>query len=153
MPWPTYAPGYPPCGCSPAAAWSIDGVEWVYSVPRAADWIDSTTGEIVSLFKGIHPVDAAIGHQWRAVFGAGIALGSGGQRFGEIRKVTPKTRIEMIYEARRIFEPFIKRKWARIIEPILCVVDEVNGTGRIQVDYQNLLTARPEKVRGGLSHV
>ena len=55
-----------------------------------ADAIDPATGELASLRRGRHPVDAAVLWQFQVELGSGAALGQNGHRIRKIRKAVSR---------------------------------------------------------------
>ncbi len=133
---PTFA--VPPAGVSPFSALFSNG-----AIPAAApknwlaDKIDPTNGELLSITEGLDPVDAAVMFQFQTVFGSGSALGSGGHKFRRIRKATERSQKAIEYEARRIFEPFVRRGWVELRQGDGVLVDIEGDTGQLVVNYFN----------------
>lgn len=105
-----------PPGGTPAGAFVAAPVVDAQRPPGIlADKVDPITGEILSLFTGLHPVNGAIQHQFAVRAGSGAAV-NGGQNFEAIRKNVDGTDKALAFEARRIAEPFVRRGLVSIDE-------------------------------------
>jgi hypothetical protein len=102
----------PPCGASPLAGWAPDEIEAPVNAARLADKLSPQTGEM-TLLEGEHPVDASIAFAFRAKYGAGIALGRKGQKFGDIKKNDRNAAASIAHEAQRVMKPFVDRELGR----------------------------------------
>lgn len=79
-----------------------------------ADALDPRTGELLSISTGVHPIDAEVVFVLRAAFNAGPALQGVGTRFGDLRKITDETSIEIAKIIREALDRFVKRGDIRI---------------------------------------
>ncbi len=104
-----------------------------------ADAIDPATGELASLRRGRHPVDAAVLWQFQVELGSGAALGQNGHRIRKIRKMDAPGISALKDEAKRIMLRFVSRGWVRDdgIE-----VDVETDTGLLSFSYYNLLAQK-----------
>lgn len=138
----------PPAGISPAVTWQPPTFAEPASPPALlADAIDPLTGEIASLTKRIHPVDAAIAEQFRLRRGTGSAVTEQGSDWHRIRHVTESTPRELEDEARRILRPFIERREVAAMH-IAAEAPVAGGedTGAVHVVYRNLITGKDVEV-------
>lgn len=135
----------PPAGVSPAAAW-----EPVTVAPPAAplgllaDAI-GVDGELLSLTRRVHPVDAAIAEQFRLRIGTGVAVQDQGQGFRRIEYVTDATPRQLEDEARRVLAPFIERGHARLVKITPAEIGEDGA--QVTITYRNLMTGKDEGVQ------
>lgn len=136
-----------PAGLSAAGTW-FPGVLVDPSRPPVilADDIDELTGEVRSLFVGVHPVDAAIREAFRLSNGTGPAVMACGQKFRQMRKINATTPRQILDEANRVAAPFVARG-----DVELGALSEVQGdTGVAFVEYTNLRSSSPgQRVKVG----
>jgi hypothetical protein len=130
-----------PAGTAPP----IGRSEGVYSTQRPPGFlareIDPKTGEITSLFRAPHPVDAAMQFQARAVEGSGPALAGQGTRYARIQYGLDSAKAEYNAETRRWTRRFVDRQ---LIELKLIQSDVDDDTGAAFVAYRNRMTGQEE---------
>lgn len=108
----------------------------------AADMIDPSTGELLSLTQGLHPVDAAIITALRTTRGTGTAVQSAGQRYRDVQRAGSGAADVLAQETRFALSALVEARQLRI--DLLTV--EIEGTaGVIEVRYFNLVE-RTERV-------
>lgn len=110
-----------------------------------ADPIDPSTGDLVSITTGLHPVDGAICWAFQTRLHTGSALGEAGHLFDQTRKLGDRAERALRLEAERLFAPFVARGWVKL-DPTEITVEL--DTASIVCSYTNLLTRqRREGVR------
>ena len=107
-----------------------------------ADDVDVKTGEILSLFRGQDPVDAAIAHQFRIRHRAGELTAEQGSRFHEITHNDENAATAATQEARRIMAPFVERGDAAIERIVVEAGESFGDQGAVLVEYTNLRNGR-----------
>lgn len=102
------------------------------------DAVDPLTGEITSLTRAPHPVDAAAAHTARARFGSGPGLGDQGHKLHAIRKLNDTYPAEATNELRRAFKPLVDGAHIRLEE--VRAEEVADDMGAALVRYKNLRT-------------
>lgn len=135
----------PPAGVSPAATWVPPEIgPPAAPVGLLADAV-GVDGELLSLTRYVHPVDAAIAEQFRLEIGTGVSVQDQGQGFRLIAYVTEATQRQLEDEARRVMAPFLARGHAQLVsvKPVLIGDD----TAEVTITYRNLMTGAEEEAR------
>jgi hypothetical protein len=97
------------------------------------DAVDPLTGEITSLTKAPHPVDAAVAHLARARFGSGPGLGDQGHKLHTIRKLNDTYPAETENELRRTYKTLVEQVRAE---------EATTDMGAALVRYRNTRTSQ-----------
>ena len=134
-----------PVGVSPASFGAP--VEFVSpSKPPAilADDIDPATGELRSILRGIHPVDAHVITALRTERGSGVSVMATGQRFRDVRKIDDSFPRRIQDECELALATLIARGDIRL-EKIAVVED--SDTGHLYFEYFNLRASNRHEKR------
>lgn len=107
----------------------------------AADKIDPSTGELLSLFSGRDPVDAIVIHQHMVVEGSGSAVLDTGHRFFDVKKNTQHAASDLANEEKRLVQPLVD---ARLIRVDRIDTSAVGTRGTVSLEYTNTLTRKPQ---------
>lgn len=142
------APVIPPAGLHPAGFYLPQALETRRATSALlADWIDPTTGELVTLRRAPHPVDAAIAWQFTAVRRTGAAVMEQGQRFKDTRKAEVGAELRLRYEVEQLVAPFVSAGDIRVRKIEVHVGVEARDTAAIYFAYTNLHTGKDEDLR------
>lgn len=146
MPTTTYV--IPPAGISAASGFTPATFADPASPPALlADYIDPATGELLSLFTYVHPVDAMVVEAFRLERGTGAAIQNDGHAFSAIKKVTEATPRQLEDEARRILKPLVDRGDIKIGTLQTEVGIDATDLGAVFIEYTNLHTGKGQPVR------
>jgi hypothetical protein len=103
----------------------------------AAEEIDPSTGELVSVFRGIHPVDAQVIEALIRVRGSGASVTSDGHQYTSIQRIDESTPNLVDSYTRRALDRLTRKNDIRI-ESIAVEVDEAGAWFEVTVSYWNL---------------
>jgi hypothetical protein len=137
-----------PAGLSPVGLAYGPGIADLRPAPAwLADPIDPVTGDLKSMVKADHPVDAAVGFQARARRESGPALEDAGTLYHKIKYATETAPAELEAEAKRWFKPFVDGGHAEILK----IQTEVDGDlAAVFIAYRNRRTSKRESARTNL---
>ena len=138
----------PPAGVVPAGTWSPDIVAATTPITgHLADLVDPTTGELLSLSTGAHPIDAEVQFRLRAAKGKAPALLDDGLDLAGISKLLESSPRAIEYAARKALEPMLVRGDIEIqtVRATVAEADlESTDTAAAVVTYTNLQTGAPD---------
>lgn len=100
-----------------------------------ADDIDPATGELRSILRGVHPVDAHVITALRTERGSGVSVMATGQRFRDVRKIDDAFARRIQDECEIALAPLIARGDIKL--PKIAVVED-GDAGRLYFVYVNL---------------
>lgn len=109
-----------------------------------ADDIDPATGELRSILRGIHPVDAHVITALRTKRGSGVSVMATGQRFDDVRKIDDAFPRRIQDECERALSTLIDRGDIRL-EKIAVIED--GDTGHLYFEYFNLRATNRDQKR------
>ena len=116
--------------------------------PRAyaAERINFETGELESLTRGRHPVEAAVATAARTERGSGGSVLSTGQRFGDVRKLGPTGAELLRSEAQKMFAPLVAQGLVRVLS-ISVTTNDTDTSASVVVAWRNLLDGTERSVK------
>jgi hypothetical protein len=115
--------------------------------PRAAflaDDLDPLTGELLSLVSGIDPTDSAVVTAVRSERGAGAAVLTVGQRFGDVEKSSSSAAKEIEYEALEALRALVSS--GDIDSTISITTSPESSEAGILIEYTNNRTGVKKEV-------
>lgn len=133
----------PPAGVSAAGFFSPYVVDPSSPPVQLADDIDPANGEIRSMFAPTNPVHAMVQFGLSLKYSSGPATNGRGQRFGEIRKMSPSAEMATRNEIDRILQPLVDAKLVGDVKVSTQIPNPQNrNQGDWVLDYTELLTGR-----------
>jgi hypothetical protein len=136
------APVIPAGGTSPAGLFvPVLYVEPDEPIAMLADPIDFETGELLSIERGFHPVDADVITSLRTERATGSAVQDVGQRFRDMTHIDEKSPAFIREETRIALQHLLD---AREVELSITPVAE-GDTGELQLAYKNLARRDDER--------
>ena len=140
-------PIIPPAGVTPLGFWGpVAFVGQVKPPAILADYISSTTGDFVSLFRGLHPIDAQVITRARTKRGTGASVRNVGHLFHTFELVDEHAVQQARFECARMFADLVDRKDIRIDDVVVQELPDGAGVATF-LAYTNLRTKKPDKVR------
>jgi hypothetical protein len=107
-----------------------------------ADNIDPSTGELLSILSGIHPVDSHVITRLRTQRASGVSVMNVGHEFAQIRKVDDAFVKRVTNAVENLFADLIERGDIKL--PKVAVVED-GDTGHVWFQYINMRTQRRRK--------
>lgn len=134
----------PAAGLSPVAMFVDADIKPISPPITIVENVVPVSGDVTSLTKRIHPVDAALVWNFRVKRRSGAAVESVGQRYADIKKATDTAPAELKNETMRILQPFIDRGWIDVLEVLTAVppAGASADTGAVMVFYRNLMSGK-----------
>ena len=111
-----------------------------------ADDINATTGELNSIFRGIHPVDGAVITAMRTERASGASVGEVGNEYFKIKKLGPDTDSKLRDATTRALSLLTSRKDIQIIT-LETETDDADARGAVFVQYRNQHTGKAETIK------
>lgn len=99
--------------------------------------IDPTTGEYLSISRGMHPIDQQVIIALKVKRRSGAAVMNDGQRFSDIKKVDDTAQARIDSETRTALARLLKNGDIEIIS-LVPVADQDTDTGTMSLRYRNL---------------
>lgn len=131
-----------PAGTTPAGfGVTTERVETQSPPVILADAIDPTTGELLSLTRGMDPTDAAVITALRTVRGTGASVRAVGQRFADVTHVDDAAAQMLEHLTRAALRHLVEDRQIRI-ERIAVTADQNTDWAEVVVAYENLRTSR-----------
>jgi hypothetical protein len=129
-----------PAGVAAPVGYEVFDAELQPPPALLCDAADPLTGEITSLTKAPHPVDAAVAHLARARFGSGPGLGDQGHKLHTIRKLNDTYPAETENELRRTYKTLVDGGHIRLEQ--VRAEEATTDMGAALVRYRNTRTSQ-----------
>lgn len=128
----------PTSRASPGGAWTpAPATPWAPPPLYLADDVDVGSGELRSITRGAHPVDAWIVTQLRTIRGSGSVVQDDGHLFGQFEIVDDGAQDLAAAEVERLLRPAIERGDVELLTVSVEEFPDADGVA-VEVVYRNL---------------